>query len=221
VSSRTTILTFHGIGATNRRLDPGEADVWVSHRQFLVLLDRVAGREDVQITFDDGNASDLEPGLPALSARGLRATFFIVAGRLGATGFLDESDVRTLRDGGMMIGSHGMHHRAWRGLDERTLHEELMDAKAILEGVVGGPVTRAACPFGAYDRRVLGAARQAGFRHVYTSDRGTAPADRFVQPRNSIGPHDSADAMKRIAELEASMSRLAARRARQAAKRWR
>lgn len=221
--TRTTILTFHGIGPTDRRLDPGEADVWVSHDQFLALLDRVAGAGagDVQITFDDGNTSDLELGLPALATRGLTATFFVVAGRLGTPGFLDETGVRTLRDAGMQIGSHGMHHRAWRGLDERALQEELVDAKTILEGVVGGPVTRAGCPFGAYDRRVLGAARRAGFDHVYTSDRGTARADAFVQARNSIGPRDGADVMERIAGLESSAPRLAVRRARQAIKRWR
>src|SRR5947209_4933290 len=107
MSTRTTILTFHGVGSTDRQLDPGEADVWVDHHQFLALLDRVAGRDDVQITFDDGNASDLELGLPALSDRGLTATFFVVAGRLEAPGFLDEPDVRSLRDAGMQIGSHG------------------------------------------------------------------------------------------------------------------
>jgi peptidoglycan/xylan/chitin deacetylase (PgdA/CDA1 family) len=221
MSTRTTILTFHGIGSTDRQLDPGEADVWVDYHQFLALLDRVAGRDDVQITFDDGNASDLELGLPALSERGLTATFFVVAGRLGAPGFLNEPDVRSLRDAGMQIGSHGMHHRPWRGLDDRALHEELVEAKALLERVVGGPVTQAGCPFGAYDRRVLRAARQAGFHHVYTSDRGTAAPPAFVQARNSIGPHDPPEVMERIAGLEASLPRFAARRARQAIKRWR
>jgi peptidoglycan/xylan/chitin deacetylase (PgdA/CDA1 family) len=221
MSTRTTILTFHGVGPIDRQLDPGESDVWVDHQQYLALLDRIAGRDDVQITFDDGNASDLELGLPALSERGLRATFFVVAGRLGAPGFLDEPDVRTLRDAGMRIGSHGMHHRPWRGLDDRTLYEEVVDAKSILERVVGSPVTQAGCPFGAYDRRVLRAAHHAGFRHVYTSDRGSAAPHAFVQARNSIGPHDPPEVMERIAALEASLPRLAARRARQAIKRWR
>lgn len=217
----TTILTFHGVGSPHRQLDPGEADVWIDLPQYLAVLDRVAGRADVKITFDDGNASDLELGLPALLARGLTATFFVVAGRLGASGFLDEADVRTLRDAGMQIGSHGMHHRPWRGLDDRALHEELVEAKAMLENVVGGPVIHAGCPFGAYDRRVLRAARQAGFRHVYTSDRGTARPDAFLQARNSIGPNDPPEVMERIAELESSLPRLAARRMRQQIKRWR
>src|ERR1700729_2622598 len=143
MSARTTILTFHGIGEPGRELDPGEADVWGSHAQFLALLDRVAGRDDVRITFDDGNASDLELGLPALSARGLRATFFIVAGRLGAPRFLDEAGLRALASAGMEIGSHGMRHQPWRGLDDRALHEEQRSPNTRAMGGVGRPSTGA------------------------------------------------------------------------------
>ncbi len=221
MSARTTILTFHGIGEPGRELGPGEADVWVSHAQFLALLDRIAGRDDVRITFDDGNASDVELGLPALADRGLFATFFIVAGRLGVPRFLDEAGLRALTAAGMEVGSHGMRHRPWRGLDDRALHEELVEAKTVLEGVIDRPVTRAGCPFGAYDRRVLRAARGAGFQHVYTSDRGTARTADFLQSRNSIGPRDTPEVMERVAALEASPQRLLTRRAKLTLKRWR
>ena len=53
-----------------------------------------------------------------------------------------------------------MLHRPWRELGDSALHEELVDAKRILEDVVGRPVTEAACPFGSYDRRVLRRAAQ-------------------------------------------------------------
>ena len=47
----------------------------------------------MRISFDDGNASDLEIGLPALLERGLTATFFVLAGRLGRPGSLDADEV--------------------------------------------------------------------------------------------------------------------------------
>ena len=74
--------------------------------------------------------------------------------------------VEELAAAGMTIGCHGMRHRAWRGLDDRALREELVDAKAMLEGVVDRPVTQAACPFGSYDRRVLRRLRESGYHHV-------------------------------------------------------
>ena len=81
VLDRSINLTFHGIGEPQRPLETNEAAVWVSRDRFLSLLDAVVGREDVRITIDDGNASDVEQVLPALRERGLSATFFVVAGR--------------------------------------------------------------------------------------------------------------------------------------------
>jgi len=67
------ILTVHGIGPTSRSLDPGEDRTWVTLKQFEQVLDAAAGRPEVQITFDDGNASDIEIALPRLLQRGLSA----------------------------------------------------------------------------------------------------------------------------------------------------
>jgi peptidoglycan/xylan/chitin deacetylase (PgdA/CDA1 family) len=221
VTERSINLTFHGIGEPPRPLDPGEASVWVSLETFSAVLDSVAERTDVGISFDDGNASDIERALPALRERGLRGTFFIVAGRLGTPHFLDEGDVRSLVAAGMEIGCHGMRHRAWRGLDARTLHEELVDAKAILEAVACQPITCAACPFGSYDRRVLGTLRRSGYHRVYTSDRGMSRTSSFVQARNSVGAGDGSDMLAQIAGLETPAHRAVGRRAKLIVKRWR
>jgi peptidoglycan/xylan/chitin deacetylase (PgdA/CDA1 family) len=216
VQKRSINLTFHGIGEPQRPLDAGEADVWVTRAAFLELLDSVAGRDDVRITFDDGNASDVEHALPALRERGLRGTFFVVAGRLGEPEFLSADDVRELAAAGMQVGCHGMRHRPWRGLDEQALGEELVQAKAVLEKLVERPVTEAACPFGSYDRHVLKTLRRAGYGHVFTSDRGTADPAGFVQARNSVGPGDPPDLLEQIPALDGLP-----RRAKLVVKRWR
>lgn len=221
MAERSINVTFHGVGEPPRPLDPGEEDVWVSQEKFLTILDGVAGRKDVGISFDDGNVSDIERAFPALCERGLRATFFIVAGRLGAPHFVDEDNVRSLVAAGMEVGCHGMRHRPWRGLDRGALHEELVEAKTILERVTGGPVTCAACPFGSYDRRVLATLGRSGYRRVYTSDRGSARRGSFVQARNSVGPGDGSDVLARIADLEAPAHQVLGRRARLIVKRWR
>jgi peptidoglycan/xylan/chitin deacetylase (PgdA/CDA1 family) len=221
VLDRSINITFHGIGEPARPLEPGDADVWVSRDQFLSLIDAAAGRDDVRVTFDDGNASDVQEALPALRDRGIRATFFVVAGRLGEPAFLDASGVRELAAAGMEIGCHGMRHRRWRGLGDPDLREELVEAKAVLEEIVERPVTEAACPFGAYDRRVLGALRRAGYSRVYTSDRGTARTGDFLQARNSVGFRDEPHLLERIAALETPTHRAVRRRAKLAVKRWR
>ena len=158
---------------------------------------------------------------PGIRDRGLTATFFVIAGRLGVPRFLDEAGVRALAAAGMEIGCHGMHHRRWRGLDQSALHEELVEAKAILEQTVEKAVTQAACPFGSYDRRVLRALRRCGYRHVFTSDGGLARPGDFLQARNSVGPHDAPGLLEQVSARDAGLSSAARRRAKLAIKRWR
>lgn len=219
---RTRInITFHGVGPQPRVVEAGEDRVWVSSARFTAILDTIVQHDDVAIMFDDGNASDVHEALPALLERGLSATFFVVADRLGAPHYLGEDDVRRLADRGMTIGSHGMHHRSWRNLDDRALQEELGEARRRLEDVVGRPVTHAACPFGAYDRRVLGALRSRAYERVFTSDGGAARPDRWLQARTSLSKDHTAADVERM--LSAEVPALASLRvqAKSLAKRWR
>jgi len=221
MQQRSVNLTFHGIGDPARSLAPGEAEVWLSRRQFEATLDSLSGRDDVLITFDDSNLSDLEYALPALRRRGLTATFFVVAGKLGAPGFLDQQDVRTLAAEGMAIGCHGMRHRPWRGLDWHALREELIDARRLLEQVVERAVTDAACPFGSYDRRVLRWLRRCGYCRIYTSDRGTARSNDWLQARNTVRPGDVPGFVDHVLSLESTPQDVLRQSLRRAAKRWR
>jgi peptidoglycan/xylan/chitin deacetylase (PgdA/CDA1 family) len=189
-------VCFHGIGTPGRELEPGEADYWVERRRFLEVLDEVATWPAVRLSFDDGNASDVEIALPALVERGLRADFFVLAGRLDAAGSLGEDAVRELLRQGMGIGSHGMRHRSWRGMDPATRREELVEARERLAAVVGRPVDTAACPLGRYDRRVLADLRRLGYARVYTSDRRHARPEAWLQPRHSVRAGDSAASLR-------------------------
>lgn len=171
------ILNFHGIGAPSRPFDPGEAPYWISRDAFAEILDMIARRPDrarIGLTFDDGNESDIEIALPLLLRAGARATFFLLAGRLDTPGFIGRVGVRTLREGGMTIGSHGWAHVDWRRLDEAGRRREFVEARAVVADAAGAPVSEAAAPFGAYDRRVLQALWGAGYAAIYTSDGGAA-----------------------------------------------
>lgn len=221
VAHQALNLTFHGIGEPTRPLEDGEAGVWVSARDLASVLDAAAERPGVHITFDDGNRSDVEIALPALVRRGLSATFFIVAGRIGMPGFLDADGARALRDAGMAIGSHGMRHRRWRRLPESDLHQETVAAKEAIEDVVERPVTAAACPFGSYDRRALASLRTAGYARVYTSDRGLVRTGDWLQVRNTVHAGDDGAMLERISSAGSSARRVLAQRTRVATKRLR
>lgn len=192
-------VCFHGIGTPRRELEPGEAGYWVSQRQFLAILDELATWPRLRLSFDDGNASDIEVALPALAERGLRADFFVLAGRLGQPGSLREDEVRELARQGMGVGSHGMSHRSWRGLDPDTRREEFVVARQRLAQAAGAPVDTAACPLGRYDRRVLTELRRLGYTRVYTSDRRPARPGAWLQPRHSVRTADTPDSLRATA----------------------
>ncbi len=214
-------ITFHGVGEPTRRLEPGEEDVWLSTAQFVSALDAISDRGDARISFDDGNVSDVTDALPVLRARGLSATFFVVAGRLGAPGFLNDRDIGILVDAGMKIGCHGMRHRPWRRLGDQELREELLISRRRLEELVGAPVAQAACPYGAYDRRVLSSLRRYGYDRVFTSDGGTTRPGQWVQARNTLRRRDGSDAVDRIVAGDVPLAGAVRRGVKQAVKRWR
>jgi peptidoglycan/xylan/chitin deacetylase (PgdA/CDA1 family) len=190
-------LSFHGVGTPSAPpREPGEHDYWISSDAFLAILDEVQGRGDVRLSFDDGNSSDVEAALPALVERGMTADFFVVAGRIGTSENIDQDGVRALRAAGMSVGTHGMDHRSWRGLDERDLEVELVRAREAIAEVAGAPVDSAALPLGQYDRAVLAALRRLDYRVVYTSDARRACEGAWLQPRYSVRAGDTPQSIR-------------------------
>jgi peptidoglycan/xylan/chitin deacetylase (PgdA/CDA1 family) len=197
--NRAINICFHGIGTPARVLEPGEAQYWISVDQFDEMLDEIATWPQVRISFDDGNASDIQIGLEALVARDLTATFFVLAGRIGTPGSLDEADVRELRRNQMTIGTHGMDHKTWCGMGLSTRNRELIEARHRISDLVGVSVDEAALPLGRYDRKLLTDLRRLGYSAVHTSDRRSARVGSWLQPRFSVRTSDTPATLRDIA----------------------
>ena len=212
-------LGFHGIGTPARELEPEEDQYWIDAGRFEELLETAQGLPSVHLSFDDGNASDFSIALPALVDRGLVASFFVIAGRLGRPGSLATEEVAGLVEAGMTVGSHGMHHRPWRSLGPDEVREELDEASAVIEDAARAPVEHAACPFGAYDRRALGALKEHGFTRVYTVDRRPAKPDTWLQGRYVIRQGDTPEDVRRFGQDPLPRSLFLA--AKTTVKRWR
>lgn len=189
-------INFHAIGMPIVGLTEEEKACTITRDVFFALLDELATRPEVNLTFDDGFASDVEIALPALIERGMSASFFPVAGRFGWSGYVDPADIRALSSAGMTIGSHGMNHRPWRCLDVDSIHEELIVARSLIAEAAGMAVTTVACPFGSYDRHVLRALRECGYERVYTSDSRRSRIGAWLQPRYTVMSHDNVQTVR-------------------------
>jgi peptidoglycan/xylan/chitin deacetylase (PgdA/CDA1 family) len=123
----------------------------------------------VCITFDDGCETDLVAAAPVLQEFGFRATFYLTAGFLGTSGYLNAEQVRDLDALGFEIGCHSMTHPYLSDLTDAELKREIADAKSQIEQILGHAIEHFSCPGGRYDQRTLETARRAGFRTVANS----------------------------------------------------
>lgn len=183
------VVNFHGLGRPHRAVPEDERPYWCPEDRYLQILDEVvrqvdAGAARVEITFDDGNRSDVDIGLPALRERGLAATFFVCSDRIGDPLYLDAGDLAAMTAAGMRIGSHGAAHVDLRRAGPEELAREARAPQDVLSAASGQPVDRFAVPFGSYDRRVLRALR--GFERVYSSDQFCARPGQRPLPRFSV-----------------------------------
>lgn len=201
------VLAYHGISAAAGRggsrllIDPEHLRSHVAMLkrrgyEFRTAGELVADAESgppprtAVLTFDDGWLDGLTTVAPLLDALGVRATFYINTGKLGAQHpdvagdpgrLLDADQARELHGRGMELASHSRDHAVLTELDDATLADDLAQSKAAIEGLTGEPCRTLAYPFGIYDERVGRAAADAGYELCFGWLPG--PWDRYGAPR--------------------------------------
>lgn len=210
------IVMYHGIGGEDGvapadfgdQLDALTAlrDV-VPLREALGALGRPEAVRLASITFDDGYRDFAQLALPALAARGLHATLFVPAGRMGGynawdegaharRGILTATELRDLDPCRVEIGAHGYTHCRMAGLDDGALAHETDVARRDLAEAIDRPIDLFAYPYGQgddFDARAEQAVRRAGYAAACSTrfGRGSSPDDRYGLRRVGIEPRDS------------------------------
>lgn len=124
----------------------------------------------VEITFDDGHASNWQVAAPLLQENSRTATFFVTAGWIGKRdGFMQWSQLSDLILQGHKIQSHGLTHRFLTQLNDAELTTELRDSKAMLEDHLEQEIFEISLPGGRHNERVLEMCAEAGYRRIYSS----------------------------------------------------
>lgn len=175
----------------------------------LTQPDAFARRRTVALSFDDGYANNLD-AFEALRERGMRASWYVVAGSIGALPawqeanhamgrMLNKTELREMHACGMEIGSHSMSHVRLSGLDDSRLRWELAESKAVLESCLGQTVSSFAYPYGTWDTRCARAAEDAGYAGACTTRSGWAMRDGhpFTLRRLTVFNHDTAATLAR------------------------
>jgi peptidoglycan/xylan/chitin deacetylase (PgdA/CDA1 family) len=159
-----THLCYHEIGA-------GESPYLYSlpARTFLEHV-AVASARGACVTFDDGHKSQFENGLPALDRHQAKAIFFCTAGWIERDpDAMSWEQLRELARLGHRIAAHGWSHKFLTLCSQEELATELLRARRHLEDGLGLPVDALSLPNGRWNRRVLEACAEHGYRQVFGS----------------------------------------------------
>ncbi len=216
------LVMLHGLGG-------GDG---VAPALFETLLDRLAERRRIvplgeavaclgrteatgiaALTFDDGYVDFAECALPILARRGLHATLFVPAGRLGGTNdwdhgyaqerrILDAAALRALDPAHVELGAHGLSHCRLASLAPQALRAETFEARARLEQACNRSIRLFAYPYGQlddFDAAAQAAVADAGYLAACSTHfgRGSRAEERFRLRRVGIVPQDTPASIER------------------------
>jgi len=122
------------------------------------------------ITFDDGLLNNYTHAYPILRDFGLKAYFFILVGKIGSNGYMNQEQIKELKSYGMVIGSHGLTHRILTQLSAGELEDEIKASKRALEDALGIEIDNFSVPRGFYNQKVMQLIKEAGYKAAFTSD---------------------------------------------------
>lgn len=206
-SGTRVILRYHSVGSASPLAEPTEAfeaQMRYARRWFTVLplreftdaLAAAAPANLLAVTFDDGYVDNETVVRPLLDRLGIRATFFIVTGSMGREfqtsggrfGLMAPTQVKSLAAAGHEIGSHTVGHPRLPEVPADAAVWEVSESKAMLEDLLGTPVTSFAYPKGRVNDAVQEYVVGAGYHRAVGTRRGFVrpDADPFALPRFSI-----------------------------------
>ncbi len=135
----------------------------------LGIADRTLDGRGYGLTFDDGPHREGTPAvLEALSARGVRATFFLVGEQVARNPSLAAEIVAA----GHGVGLHCDRHRNQLRLGPRAVREDIMRGAARIEETTGVPIVRYRPPYGIFNAAALALVRANGWRPLLWTNWG-------------------------------------------------
>jgi peptidoglycan/xylan/chitin deacetylase (PgdA/CDA1 family) len=177
-SRQNAVLAYHEVMPESNYAYCVTSSAFAEHLRLFDLLRKSGDRKlSVEITFDDGEHSQLHNAMPLLAEHGISATYFVTPGLIGtAAKFLGWDELRALQNAGHSIQSHGWSHKFLTFCSDDELAHELGASKQILEEKLGAAVDEISVPGGRWNQRVITACANAGYKRVFVSDPWIAAA---------------------------------------------
>jgi peptidoglycan/xylan/chitin deacetylase (PgdA/CDA1 family) len=115
----------------------------------------------VSLTFDDGNADQLAAAT-TMKSRGMKGTFYVVSGFVGAAGYFTKADLTSLAAAGNEIGGHTVSHPDLTTIAVDEANRQICNDRAQLTSW-GFQVRSFAYPFASTNDAVEAQAKACGY----------------------------------------------------------
>ena len=167
------------------------------------LLNGSLRASSVAITFDDGFRDNYEVAFPIMRKRGLTATIFLIAEKIGTDGYLTKPQILKMAEAGFEFGSHTTTHPELPALSFEEKRAEVCESKLWLERELGIPIHYFCYPKGLYDEEAVDLVRMARYRGACSNRPGFnryqngKSVNPYLLKRTEIADQDTPDDFKK------------------------
>jgi peptidoglycan/xylan/chitin deacetylase (PgdA/CDA1 family) len=211
--AEANIFIYHRFAETNYPSTNISADVFAAQLDLLVsenytvlafsdVVTRLATGEALPekcavLTVDDAFRSFLDVGLPLIERHGFPVTLFVSTEAVGRPDYLDWEQLRSLKQHGVEIGSHGYAHahmadrRQGETMDEWRQRNvaDLERASRDFTRELGSVPEVFAYPYGEYSPELIELLKELGYKAAAAQQSGVASrfSNRYELPRFPMG----------------------------------
>lgn len=216
------ILMYHYIAEAPPDADRTLRDLCVTPTRFAEHLDRLSAEgftsitlerllrglidgealppKPVVLSFDDGHDNAYGAAFPALAARGMVGSFYIITQAMDTPRYLTWGQAGDMWNAGMEIGNHSATHASLRGLSASALSAETQGSADTIQSILGKRPLTYCYPFGHFDRPARIAVRDSGHLGAITTQDGTlhSPEERYILRRVRVRYSTSAEQLSAL-----------------------